>query len=105
MDEQRKRVAAFDELNRAIDNPIEMPSVSGKAEKSEAPAWPYDVFLRLPKSYGSAVKDFSAIVKEKVHSKTFPLARYSSGDVRSNTTPSSSRRTRKSRRNPMSRTN
>ena len=71
MDEQRARIAKFDEMNRQLDAPIEMPSVQPKNEKEPPqPAWPFEVYLRLPTGLGTKQKD-------KVFSmKTFPLVRY-----------------------------
>ena len=52
MDAQRVRVSEFDEINRLLDDPVEMPVQPSVAEKADAkPAWPFDIFLRLPKGY------------------------------------------------------
>jgi hypothetical protein len=72
MDKNREWVREFDEANRGLDDPIETPSVPlpkpkdppkdakepAKEEPKEAkPAWLFDVFLRLPKGFGTTPKD------------------------------------------------
>jgi hypothetical protein len=51
MDEQQRRIEIFDEENRYIGNSwIDMPLVeSDKKKGAKVPAWPFEVFLRLPK--------------------------------------------------------
>lgn len=81
MDAQRARVEKFDELNNLLDDPVEMPKMQGqkakeggdKNEKEEAPAWPFEVFLRLPKGYSSVAKERAAQVED------FPCFRYTGG--------------------------
>ena len=78
MDKQRERVAKFDELNRLLDAPIEMPVVQTAVAKDKVearPAWPFDLFLRLPRGYGTSMKD------KNPHNKLFPMVRYAGGDV------------------------
>jgi hypothetical protein len=53
IDAQRARVKAFDDLNGLLDGPIAMPmkpKAGGQPDEKEN-AWPFDVFLRLPKGY------------------------------------------------------
>jgi hypothetical protein len=81
MDAQRKRVQDFDEFNRLLGDPIEMPMVPNQKpkdpakddEKEDAAAWPFDLFLRLPKGYGSTPKD------KTPYYDPFPFYRYAGG--------------------------
>jgi hypothetical protein len=61
MDAQRERVLQFDEANRLLDDPINMPKLEYQDPKEgtqqEKAAWPFDVFLRLPKGSGITFKD------------------------------------------------
>src|SRR5262245_12635119 len=54
MDAQRARIQEIDEINGLLDAPIEMPTMKIAATNEERPAWPFEVFLRLPKGYGAA---------------------------------------------------
>ncbi len=75
MDVQRARIAEFDEYNLLLDDPIDIPVTPIKAGKPETqPAWPFPVFLRLPKGYVPG--------KEKPTSaKDFPRVRYKLEDA------------------------
>ena len=81
MDAQRARVEKFDEPNHLLDDPIEMPKVPGlnpkeggdKDEKVDVVAWPFDVFLRLPKGYSKLPKERMTNVDD------FPCFRYVGG--------------------------
>lgn len=57
LDEQRKRVQEIDEFNSLLDDPIEIPTMQIGASKEDQPAWPFEVFLRLPKGYTSVPKE------------------------------------------------
>ena len=57
MDAQAARVREFDETNNLLDDPIDMPTMQTVTSKEEKPAWPFDVYLRLPRGYGTAPKD------------------------------------------------
>jgi hypothetical protein len=69
MDAQRERVKEFDDANRSLDDPIEIPMLpidkpktppkdGAKEEPKEAnPAWLFDFYLRLPKGFGKTPKD------------------------------------------------
>jgi hypothetical protein len=46
IDEQQKRIALIDDENRILSDCIDVPMIEGKDRK--IPAWPFDVFLRLP---------------------------------------------------------
>jgi hypothetical protein len=72
MDAQRVRVQEFDEGNRLLDDPIDMPKIKFQDSQEQA-AWPFEVFLRLPKGY-------STMPKEKdPYNYPFPFYRYSGG--------------------------
>jgi hypothetical protein len=77
MDAQRVRVQKYDEANRLLDDPIETPVMQLKnpkeGEKAEIPAWPYEIFLRLPKGYGSTPKE------KTPYNDPFPCYRYTGG--------------------------
>jgi hypothetical protein len=90
MDAQRERVMKFDEANRGLDDPIEIPSVPlqkpnppkdatkdpAKDDPKDAkPAWLFDFYLRLPKGFGSAPKD------KIPYSSPFPCFRYAGPDA------------------------
>ncbi|MBI1832371.1 MAG: hypothetical protein HYR84_13090 [Planctomycetes bacterium] len=74
LDKQSVRLQQFDDANRLLDDPIEMPRMADQDDpKTEKKAWPFDLFLRLPRGY-------SALPKEKTpHPEKFPLFRYSGG--------------------------
>jgi hypothetical protein len=70
MDAQRERVKEFDDANRSLDDPIEIPLLpvakpkelpkddAKEHRKDEAnPAWLFDFYLRLPKGFGRTPKD------------------------------------------------
>lgn len=61
MDAQRERVQQFDEANRLLDDPVNVPKIEFQDPKETNPqqksAWPFDVFLRLPKGSGVSPKD------------------------------------------------
>ena len=72
MDEQRKRVQEIDEFHSLLDDPIEMPVMLYLNSKEEKPAWPFEIYLRLPKGYGMTPKDKTPYY--------IPCFRYSGGD-------------------------
>jgi hypothetical protein len=72
MDAQRLRVQEFDDGNRLLDDPIDMPRVKLK-DPEEQTAWPFEIFLRLPKGYSTAPKE------TEVYKQHFPFCRYSGG--------------------------
>jgi len=67
MDAQRVRIQEIDETNELLDDPIEMPTLQNATGKEDKLAWswrdetgrdfPVDVFLRLPKGFGTVPKD------------------------------------------------
>ncbi len=73
MDEQRARIRKFDERNRQLDDPIEIPVYTRGKVKEEAPAWPFDFILRLPKGYGTLPKEKTNYYLD------FPCFRYAGG--------------------------
>ena len=89
MDAQRERVKEFDDANRALDDPIEIPTLqrekpknppkdAAKDPKDDAKdpnAWLFDFYLRLPKGFGSMPKD-----KAPIYS-TFPCFRYAGNEA------------------------
>lgn len=80
IDEQRKRVQEFDDTNRLLDDPIEIPKIEVKEPKSEAPAWPFEFYLRLPKGFGPVVRE-----KDKLpFNAPFPCFRYVGGTIGNN---------------------
>ena len=58
MDAQRARMKLFDEEGRQLDDAIEIPL--RKDGDKEVSVWPFDVFLRLPKGYAAAPKEYIA---------------------------------------------
>jgi hypothetical protein len=85
MDDSRKWVTEFDDANRALDDPIETPTLP--LEKPKDPpkdakdlakddpkdaklAWLFDFYLRLPKGFGSMPKDKAPYLSP------FPCYRY-----------------------------
>src|SRR5439155_9457336 len=82
MDEQRTRLQNFDDNNRLLDDPIDMPRLKLKdkdGNPGEKLAWP-DVFLRLPKGYATTPKDkdpYGYVFLEKQN--LFPCYRYAGG--------------------------
>lgn len=82
MDAQRQRVQEFDAANSLLDDPILMPKIQLPQAKDgstrEGPAWPFDVYLRLPSGLGIFPRE-----KAPYHSSfnPFPCFRYASGDV------------------------
>ena len=78
MDEQRKRVQELDEINALLDDPVNPPTMQLVGATEEKPAWPYDVFLRLPKGYGTSVKD------KAPYYVNFAFFRYTGDDPRYN---------------------
>ncbi|MBI3821376.1 MAG: hypothetical protein HY289_01705 [Planctomycetes bacterium] len=80
-DEQAARVRAFDEINRLLDDPLEPPprmtyekinEETRLKEKAEKAAWPFDVYLRLPKGFGVTPKE------KDPHGHPFACFRYAS---------------------------
>ena len=52
MDAQRARVQEFDEINRILDDPVEMAMIPNKGGATDQQAaWPFDFYLRLPRGY------------------------------------------------------
>ncbi len=87
MDAQRKRVKEFDDANRALDDPIDIPLLPtekprdplkdglkdhGKEEAN--PAWLFDFYLRLPKGFGKTPKD------KVPYFSPFPCFRYAGNE-------------------------
>ncbi len=56
MDAQRARMKLFDEESKQLDDAIEIPT--RKEGDKEVSVWPFDVFLRLPKGYSAAPKEY-----------------------------------------------
>jgi hypothetical protein len=73
LDEQRVRIANFDEVNRLLGEPIDMFGTKSPEGKDE-PAWRVDFYLRLPKGYGKLPKDKSP------YYPPFPCYRYVAED-------------------------
>jgi hypothetical protein len=83
MDAQRERVKEFDDANRSLDEPIEIPLLPSeklkepkddvKEQRTEEanPAWLFDFYLRLPKGFGKTPKD------KVPYFSPFPCFRYS----------------------------
>jgi len=61
MDAQRRRVQEFDEANRLLDDPIDVPRIQIRDPKEntqiERAAWDFDIFLRLPQGYSTTARD------------------------------------------------
>jgi hypothetical protein len=61
MDAQRRRVQEFDEANRLLDDPIDVPRIGFRDPKENTPseraAWDFEIFLRLPQGYGATAKE------------------------------------------------
>lgn len=85
MDRQRERVQKFDDANRALDDPIDMPTMPQEKPKEPAkdakeepkepePAWLFDFYLRLPKGFGTAPKD------KTPYYSPFPCFRYAGNE-------------------------
>jgi hypothetical protein len=90
MDTQRERVKEFDDANRALDDPIEIPSLqlekpkdlpkdavkepAKDSVKDANPAWLFDFYLRLPKGFGSLPKD------KVPYFSPFPCFRYAGSE-------------------------
>jgi hypothetical protein len=74
MDTQRTRIQKFDEINNLLDDPIGMPMMQFGVVKEEKPAWPFDVYLRLPRGFSTAPKD------KAPYYINFAFFRYSAGD-------------------------
>ncbi|MBM3992683.1 MAG: hypothetical protein FJ303_00775 [Planctomycetes bacterium] len=74
LDQQAARVQKFDEANRLLDEPIELPRMPDPADpNTEKNAWPFDPYLRLPRGY-------SALPKEKTpYPDRFTMFRYAGG--------------------------
>jgi hypothetical protein len=77
MDVQRKRVEEIDETLKLLDDPIDMPKSRKLGSKDElVPAWPFDVFLRLPKGFGTSAKE-----KDLLFYNNYPfLVRYTNDE-------------------------
>lgn len=92
MDKSREWVKEFDDANRALDDPIEIPLVPlgpkvkpkeppkdapkepAKEEADTKPAWLFDFYLRLPKGFGKMPKD------KVPYAAPFPCFRYAGAD-------------------------
>jgi hypothetical protein len=61
MDAQRRRVQEFDEANRLLDDPIDVPRIQLRDAKentqTERAAWDFEIFLRLPQGYTTTPRD------------------------------------------------
>jgi hypothetical protein len=78
MDAQQARIKEFDEINASLEDPIEMPKIQITNPKEEKPAWPFEIFLRLPKGYGTTPKpvDIDPTLKKGPMLELFPMFRY-----------------------------
>jgi hypothetical protein len=78
LDAQLARLKDFDDANRLLDEPIQVPRIQLKDPKETTPkeyaGWPFDVFLRLPKGYGTAPKE------KDPFNYPFPCYRYTGGN-------------------------
>jgi hypothetical protein len=87
MDAQRERVKEFDDANRALDDPIEIPmlpvekpkeplkdGINDPGKDEANPAWLFDFYLRLPKGFGKTPKD------KIPYFSPFPCFRYSGNE-------------------------
>lgn len=72
MDAERERVKLYDEENRVLGDAIEVPTEKAK-ETEEKPAWPFEVFLRLPAGVSGKVAGR--------YGSTVPLYRYAGQDM------------------------
>lgn len=70
MEAQRLRIQDFDDTNALLDDPIETPTMQFGFAKELVPAWPFAMYLRLPKDYGRTPKDKSP------YYENFPFFRY-----------------------------
>src|SRR5579872_252464 len=66
MDAQRARIQKFDDAHQALGDPIDIPTLPGKG-----PSWPFDVYVRLPKSY---------VVDKQPYGSNFGFFRYHGGE-------------------------
>ncbi len=57
IDAQQARMRLFDDESRQLGDAIDQPM--RKDGDKDVPAWPFDVFLRLPKGYGAAPKEYT----------------------------------------------
>lgn len=63
MDQQRARIKIFDEQNKYLGDVLEMPKrkvkekVDDKVEEHDVPAWPFEIFLRLPRGIERTVPE------------------------------------------------
>ena len=74
MDAQRARIQDLDETNALLDDPVEMLSMQYGVNKELSPAWPFPVYLRLPKDFGTTPKD------KAPYFENFPFFRYTGPD-------------------------
>jgi hypothetical protein len=74
MDAQRARIQELDDTNALLDDPIEMPTTQADIGKDVAAAWPFTVYLRLPKNFGTSPKD------KTPYYVNFPFYRYTGPD-------------------------
>lgn len=76
MEAQQRRIQEFDEINRLLDDPIEIPMVQPVGWKESLPAWswnrtPTEVYFRLPRGFSTTPKD------KEPYTEFFPFFRYS----------------------------
>jgi hypothetical protein len=77
MDAQLARLKDYDDANRLLDDPIEIPRIVLKDPKDgsakDQAAWPFEIFLRLPKGYFTFPKE------KEPYNYPFPFYRYAGG--------------------------
>lgn len=61
MDQVRRRLAVQDEEDRLLGPPLDQPTVRNEKEGIDERAWPFEVFLRLPKGYAGTLPDKEAV--------------------------------------------
>src|SRR5437870_5684245 len=76
--DKHQRIVALDETSKLLEDPIEMPMLKKPGSKDDfEAAWPFDVYLRLPKGFGTTVKEQD----KKAYDFTTPLfVRYSNNE-------------------------
>jgi hypothetical protein len=74
MDAQRERIQDLDDTNALLDDALEMPTVHADIGKEISPAWPFNVYLRLPKDFGTTPKE------KTPYYVNFPFYRYGGAD-------------------------
>jgi hypothetical protein len=67
MDRERARIKFFDKENKHLGDVLEMPTrkvkekVDDRIEERDAPAWPFEIFLRLPKEIQKTVAEKTGV--------------------------------------------